>query len=157
MKPESYELFEKGSVEEIVSTIQNELEKRNESPFWADKVAPFSEAVLSVLVPLRDMDPLLNPEGKYEEKLTPELFFRWCDFVSLKMLAFTIAASNEAGELVRTKLPKEKTKNYKPIDISKLASYLAKYSVNMENEALDFPIANYNLHLGVANVIKSLL
>ena len=157
MKQESYELFEKGSVEEIVSTIQSELEKRNESPFWADKVAPFSEAVLSILVPLRDMDLLFNPEGKYEEKLTPELFFRWCDFVSLKMLAFTIAASNESGKLERTKLPDEKIENYKPIDISKLASYLAKYSVNLENEALDFPIANYNLHLGVANVIKSLL
>ena len=157
MKQESYEFFEKGSVEEIVSTIQSELEKRNESPFWADKVAPFSEAVLSILVPLRDMDLLFNPEGKYEEKLTPELFFRWCDFVSLKMLAFTIAASNESGKLERTKLPDEKIGNYKPVDISKLASYLAKYSVNLENEALDFPIANYNLHLGVANVIKSLL
>ena len=157
MKPESYELFEKGSVEEIVSTIQNELEKRNESPFWADKVAPFSEAVLSVLVPLREMDLLFNPEGKYEEKLTPELFFRWCDFVSLKMLLFSLAASNESGKLERTKLPEEKIKNYTPIDLSILASYLAKYSVNLENEALDFPIANYNLHLGVANVIKSLL
>ena len=157
MKQESYELFKKGSAEEIVSMIQSELEKRNESPFWADKVAPFSEAVLSILVPLRDMDLLFNPEGKYEEKLTPELFFRWCDFVSLKMLAFTIAASNESGKLERTKLPEEKTRTYKPVDISKLASYLAKYSVNLENEALDFPIANYNLHLGVANVIKSLL
>ena len=157
MKKESYELFEKGSKEEIVSTISKELEKRNESPFWADKVAPFSEAVLSVLIPLRSMDLLFNPEGKYESKLTPELFFRWCDFVSLKMLLFLLAESNEKGELVRTKLPPEKAKRYEPIDLSTLASYLSKYSVNLENEALDFPIANYNLHLGVANVIKSLL
>lgn len=157
MKKESYELFANGSVEEIVERIESELKSRNESPFWADKVAPCSEAVLSVLVPLRDQNLLFNPEGKEEQELTPELFFRWCDFVSLKMLAFLLMDSNEAGELVRVKLPKEKTAKYEPIELDKLASYLAKYSVNLENEALDFPIANYNLHLGVANVIKSLL
>ncbi len=157
MKQESYELFEKGSLQEIVGTIANELKNRNESPFWTDKVAPFSEAVLSVLIPLREQGLLFNPEGKYQEKLTPELFFRWCDFVSLKMLAFTLQHSNDAGKLLRTKLPDEKCQAYEPVDISTLAAYLAKYSVNMENEALDFPIANYNLHLGVANVIKSLL
>jgi hypothetical protein len=27
----------------------------------------------------------------------------------------------------------------------------------MQNEALDFPIANYNVHQGVKNVVKSLL
>ncbi len=157
MKQESYELFEKGSLDEIVSTIQNELESRNESPFWADKVAPFSEAVLSVLIPLREQGLLFNPEGEHEQKLTPELFFRWCDFVSLKMLAFTLNYSNEEGRLVRTKLTPQQCESYKPVDVSTLASYLAKYSVNMENEMYDFPIANYNLHMGVANVIKSLL
>ncbi len=157
MKEQSYKLFANGSVEEIVSAIAKELENRNESPFWKDKVAPFSEAILSVLVPLREQNLLFNPEGKKEETLTPELFFRWCDFVSLKMLAFTIGYSNEAGKLLRTKLSDEECARYKPIDVSKLASYLAKYSVNLENEQLDFPIANYNLHLGVANVIKSLL
>ncbi len=157
MKEATYELFAKGSIEEIVETIETELKNRNESPFWRDKVAPFSEAVLSVLVPLREQKLLFNPEGKEEQKLTPELFFRWCDFVSLKMLFFTIDASNEAGELVRTQLPKERCSRYEPIDLEKLAAYLVRYSVNLKNEALDFPIANYNLHLGVANVIKSLL
>lgn len=157
MKKESYELFEKGSKEEILTAINQELKKRNESPFWTDKVVPFSDAVLSVLLPLRSMDLLFNPEGKYEPKLTPELFFRWMDFVSLKMLLFILAESNEKGELVRTKLTPEQARRYEPIDLSTLAAYLSKYSVNLENESLDFPIANYNLHLGVANVIKSLL
>ena len=157
MKQESYTLFENGSLDEIVLTVETELQQRNESPFWADKVAPFTQAVLSVLIPLREQGLLFNPEGRYEQKLTPELFFRWCDFVSLKMLAFTIQFSNDANKLVRTKLPEEKSLSYEPIDIETLASYLARYSVNMEDEHLDFPIANYNLHLGVANVIKSLL
>ncbi len=157
MKEESYTLFKEAKTKDIIQTIVTELTQRNESPFWTEKVEPFSKAVLSVLIPLRDQDLLFNPEGKYEKELTPELFFRWCDFVSLKMLAFTINHSNEAKKLLRTKLTKEQTNRYEPIDISELASYLSKYSVNMENENLDFPIANYNLHLGVANVIKSLL
>jgi len=157
MKQESYTLFKEAKLEDIIQTIVTELSQRNESPFWTEKVEPFSRAVLSVLIPLRDQGLLFNPEGKYEKELTPELFFRWCDFVSLKLLAFILNDSNEARKLVRTKLTDEQTSRYEPIDISELASYLAKYSVNMENEALDFPIANYNLHLGVANVIKSLL
>jgi len=157
MKQESNELFKNATLEEIIQPIVAELKNRNESPFWSDKVEPFTKAVLSVLIPLRDQDLLFNPEGRYEKELTPELFFRWCDFVSLKMLAFTLEYSNEAKKLVRTKLDEEKILKYQTVDISELATYLAKYSVNMENEALDFPIANYNLHLGVTNVIKSLL
>jgi len=157
MKQESYELFKNATLEEIIQPIVTELQNRNESPFWSDKVEPFTRAVLSVLIPLRDQDLLFNPEGRYEKELTPELFFRWCDFVSLKMLAFTLEYSNKANKLLRTKLTEEQVNSYEPIDISELATYLARYSVNMEDENLDFPIANYNLHLGVANVIKSLL
>jgi hypothetical protein len=157
MKQESYELFEQADLETIINTITNELKQKNESPFWADKVEPFSKAVLSVLIPLREQDLLFNPEGEYQKSLTPELFFRWCDFVSLKTLAFTINYSNEQNKLVRTKIPEEKAKNYKIIDISTLASYLAMYNVDLKDELKDFPIANYNLHIGVSNVIKSLL
>ncbi len=149
--------FEEKTIDEILNYFDEKLKEKNESPFWMDKVVPFSHAILSVLKPLREQDLLFNPEGYYEPKLTNELFFRWCDFVSLKTLAFTINYSNEEGKLVRTNIDEEKAKNYKPVDISELASYLAKYSVNLEDELQDFPIANYNLHLGVANVIKSLL
>lgn len=157
MKQESYELFKNESVDKIVSIIESELKTRNESPFWADKVMPFSRAILSVLVPLRDNGILFTPEGKKADELTPELFLEWSDFVSLKTLAFTIAKSNEAKELLRTSLDVEMCKKYKEIDLKYLGEYLSRYSVNLENENLDFPISNYNLHKGVTNVIKSLL
>jgi hypothetical protein len=157
MKQSTYELFEKSDLDTIVETIDKELQTRNESPFWKDKVVPFSKAILSVLIPLRDMDLLFTPEGKYVEKLTPELFLEWSDFLSLKMLAFTLAKSNEAGALLRTQLDAKKCENYEPIDLELLGEYLSLYTVNLEREDLDFPIANYNLHQGVSNVIKSLL
>ena len=118
---------------------------------------PFSRAILSVLVPLRDGNMLFNPEGKAVSQLTPELFFEWNDFVSLKTLAFTIQKSNAEGKLVRTSLDDSTCQRYKEIDLSFLGEYLSRHTVNLENESLDFPISNYNLHQGVSNVIKSLL
>lgn len=157
MKPETYILFENADIETIVSTIGDELKTRNESPFWADKVVPFSHAILSILVPLREKGILFNPENKPEEKLTPELFFEWQDFLSLKTLAFTIQKSNDSGKLERTQLDADTCAKYEKIDLTLLGDYLAHYTVNLEDELLDFPISNYNLHQGVSNVIKSLL
>ena len=157
MKPETYELFKNADLDTIVNIIEIELQTRNESPFWADKVVPFSRAILSVLIPLREMHLLFTPEGKPTEELTPELFLEWSDFLSLKTLAFTLAQSNEAGILQRTAYAPEKAKEYRPIDLQLLGEYLSRYTVNLEKEDLDFPIANYNLHQGVSNVIKSLL
>jgi len=157
MKPESYELFKTSSVETIVKHLGEELKTRNESPFWADKVVPFSDAILSVLVPLRDNSMLFNTQGNHLEELTPELFLEWSDFVSLKMLAFTIQKSNVSQSLQRTNLDKELSDKYQEIDLKLLGDYLSRYTVNLEDELLDFPISNYNLHQGVSNVIKSLL
>jgi hypothetical protein len=157
MKQESYVLFRSADIKTILEILEDELKNRNESPFWKDRVVPFSEAILSVLVPLRDANMLFDPEGKAISVLTPELFFRWSDFVSLKSLAFTIQKSNEAAILLRTNLDEMICKNYKEIDLKILGDYLSKNSVNLENESLDFPISNYNLHQGVSNVIKSLL
>ena len=157
MTQESYELFKSSDVKTIVDVIESELKTRNESPFWAEKVVPFSTAILSILIPLRDKSMLFNSQGKAVDVLTPDLFLEWSDFVSLKMLAFTIQKSNAAGELLRTSLDNEVCKNYKEIDLKLLGDYLARYTVNLEDELLDFPISNYNLHQGVSNVIKSLL
>ncbi len=157
MKQESYELFKNESVANIVNVIERELKTRNESPFWADKVVPFSQAILSVLVPLRDNSLLFDTQGKVKEELTPDLFLEWSDFVSLKTLAFTIQKSNTQGKLLRTSLSEEKCESYKEIDLELLGAYLSRYTVNLEDELLDFPISNYNLHQGVSNVIKSLL
>jgi len=157
MKKVNYELFKSAKIEEILTILENELQTRNESPFWTDKVIPFSEGILSVLIPLRDAKMLFNPEGKAMAELTPDLFLDWSDFVSLKYLAFTIQKSNVAGELLRTQLDSATCREYKNIDLKLLGDYLAKNTVNLEDESLDFPISNYNLHQGVSNVIKSLL
>ena len=157
MKPETYELFKTANLETIVKQIDSELQTRNESPFWSDKVVPFSRAILSVLVPLRDRGLLFNPENTHQKELTPELFVEWQDFMSLKMLAFTIQKSNASGKLERTRVPAEECEKYEEIDLEYLGDYLARYTVDLEDEMLDFPISNYNLHQGVTNVIKSLL
>jgi hypothetical protein len=157
MNQATYNLLAQRSVEDIATALDITLKNRNESPFWLDKVIPFTKAVLSVLVPLRDQNLLFDPQGRHHSTLTPELFLEWMDFVSLKMLAFTIQKSNESSQLVRTRLDENECKKYQAIDVNILASYLSKYSVNLQNEDLDFPIANYNLHQGVKNVIKSLL
>ncbi|MDD2905118.1 MAG: hypothetical protein PHH41_10360 [Sulfurimonas sp.] len=157
MQTQSYELFKNASLETIAQSLADELKTRNESPFWADKVVPFSSAILSILIPLKEANLLFTPEGAHVETLTPELFLMWSDFVSLKTLAFTIQKSNAAGELLRTQIDTALTKNYQAIDLKLLGDYLSRYTVNLENESLDFPISNYNLHQGVSNVIKSLL
>jgi len=157
MKQESYELFKTAKIEEILTILEEELKTRNESPFWADKVIPFSQAILSILIPLREKNMLFNPEGKAIDELTPELFFVWSDLVSLKSLAFTIQKSNAAKELLRTSLDSSTCREYKNIDLEFLGEYLSKNNINLQDENLDFPISAYNLHQGVSNVIKSLL
>ena len=135
MEQASYELFKNASSKEITDMLGQELKTRNESPIWRDKVVPFSTAILSILIPLRDEGRLFNPEGKKVDALTPELFFAWSDFVSLKALFFKV----------------------ENVDREILADYLHKNNVKIEDESLDFPISTYNLHQGVSNVIKSLL
>jgi len=157
MNQEVAKLFNNCELEKIVEVLERGLESRNESPFWADKVVPFSSAILSVLIPLKNADLLFDPQGVKVEELTPELFLEWSDFLSLKTLAFTIQKSNLVSKLVRTKLDDTQCENYKEIDLTVLGDYLAKNNVNLENEQLDFPISSYNLHQGVSNVIKSLL
>jgi len=135
MKQETYTLFKNATIDEILNILDAELQKRNESPIWREKVVPFTQAILSILIPLRDEKRLFDPEGKDVDELTPELFFAWSDFVSLKMLFFKV----------------------QNVDKKVLKDYLYKNGVDIENESLDFPIATYNLHQGVSNVIKSIL
>ena len=157
MNEATRELFRSQSLENITLALDITLQARNESPFWMDKVIPFSKAILSILIPLREQNLLFTPNGIYQKELSPELFLEWMDFVSLKMLMFTIKHSNEANKLLRTSVDEEKCLTYKPVDLSVLETYFARYNVNTQKEDLDFPIANYNVHQGVKNVIKSLL
>ncbi|RLA72876.1 MAG: hypothetical protein DRG24_01720 [Epsilonproteobacteria bacterium] len=151
------QLIETASKADILSAVEAALNNTNESPFWAKRVIPYSDAILSVLIPLRDQNLLFNPEGEAREKLDKELILRWCDLLSLKTLAFTLQKSNQTGTLERTKIDAEDAKRYESIDLEQLATYLSNNSIHLENEAEDFPIANYNLHVGVTNVITQLL
>jgi hypothetical protein len=147
-------LFKSGSSEAIIGAISATLARSDEAAFWAQKTIPYCEAILSVLIPLRDQGLLFDPEGKPHEILTPELFLRWCDLMSLKTLAFTLSKSNDVRVLLRTKIIEG---TYTPIDLEILGKYLSSYTVNLTNENEDFPIRNYNLHIGITDLIKKII
>ncbi|MBN2871207.1 MAG: hypothetical protein JXK04_09675 [Campylobacterales bacterium] len=150
-------LLASGDSSAILGAVAAALDRSDEAPFWNQKTLPYCEAILSVLLPLREQNLLFDPEGRPCDELTPELFLRWCDLLSLKSLAFTLAKSNDAGKLVRTKLTPEAASGYRPIDLETLGKYLSGYSVNLEDEWVDFPITNYNLHIGITSLISKIL
>jgi hypothetical protein len=145
------------SKETILASVSLALKNSNEAPFWAEKTVPFVNAVLSVLIPLREQNLLYTPEGRVSETLTPALFIKWCDLVSLKLLAFNIQESNAAATLLKTQYDSQKASQYEPIDLEVLGSYLSGYMINLEYKEQDFPIAHYNLHTGITTVIKGML
>lgn len=147
-------LLQSGEASEILGAVSVALERSEEAPFWRQKSLPLCEAVLSVLIPLREQNLLFDPEGNPHPDLTPELFLRWCDLYSLRVLAFTLAKSNDAGKLLRTKID---SKSYQPIDLEVLGTYLSSYNVNLENEMVDFPVTNYNLHIGMTTLLTTIL
>ncbi len=151
------QLFENDSKEAIVSAIRVALKNSSESPFWAEKAPAYTDAILSVLIPLREQKLLFTPEGKPAEALTPELFLRWCDLFSLKTLAFTLQASNASEQLERTAYDEESCRRYRAVDMEQLAIYLNSYMVNLENELYDFPNTHYNLHQGITNVLAGII
>ena len=147
-------LLKSGESSAILGAISTGLDRSDEAPFWRQKSLPLCEAILSVLIPLREQHLLFDPEGHPHSELTPALFLRWCDLYSLKTLAFTLAKSNNEGKLLRTKIT---TDAYQPIDLEQLGTYLSGYSVNLENEMVDFPSTNYNLHIGMTSLITKIL
>lgn len=147
-------LLRNGETFAILGAFASALNRSDEAPFWRQKSLPFAKAILSVLIPLREQKLLFDPEGNPHAELTPSLFIRWCDLYSLKTLAFTLAKSNNAGKLLRTKIT---TDTYQPIDLELLGTYLSGYSVNLGNEMVDFPTTNYNLHIGMTSLITKIL
>jgi len=137
--------------------MESTLSHSDESLFWKQKVLPLAQALFSVLIPLRDQRLLFNAEGEPQTALTPALLLRWCDLVSLKTLAFTLQRSNTQGRLERTRFTPHEAARYQGIDLSALGNYLGSYTVNLDNESLDFPIAHYNLHVGLAGVLETLM
>lgn len=148
-------LLENSSQKEILEILEDKLKQSDEAEFWKEKILPFTEAILSVLFPLKEQNLLFNPEGKIVNTLNSELFFRWSDLVCLKTLAFILQQSNEQNKLVRTDY---KDVEYKEIDLEKLGIYLSSNRINIiDEDSLDFPISVYNLHIGVISIIKNLL
>ncbi len=147
-------LFKTGDSNAIMGALAATLERLDEAPFWAQKTLPYCEAILSVLIPLREQNLLFDPEGNPSAELTPALFLRWSDLMSLKTLAFTLAKSNENKKLMRTKIT---TQTYSPVDLELLGKYLSGYSVNLVDETIDFPIRNYNLHIGISDLINKIV
>ena len=148
-------LLQNSSQKEILENIEEKLKKSDEADFWKEKIIPYSEAILSVLLPLKEQNLLFSPEGKIVNSLDSELFYRWSDLVCLKTLAFTIQQSNEQNKLLRTDY---KNVDYKTIDLEKLGIYLSSNKVNLVDEdSLDFPMSIYNLHQGMVTIIKNLL
>jgi hypothetical protein len=147
-------LLRNGEALAILGAISTALDRSDEAPFWRQKSLPFCEAVLSVLIPLREQNLLFDPEGNPHSELSSELFIRWCDLLSLRTLAFTLIKSNDAGKLLRTKID---TDSYQSIDLEFLGKYLSSYNVNLENEMVDFPVTNYNLHIGMTSLISKIL
>jgi hypothetical protein len=147
-------LLKSGDSSTLLAAISTSLDRSDEAPFWRQKSLPFCEAILSVLIPLREQKILFDPEGNPHTELTPALFLRWCDLMSLKTLAFTLAKSNESGKLLRTKIDAD---TYQPIDLEILGKYLSGYTINLSDEWVDFPITNYNLHIGMGTLIAKIL
>lgn len=148
-------LLQNSSQKEILEILEDKLTQSDEADFWKEKILPFTEAILSVLFPLKEQNLLFNPEGKIVKLLDSELFFRWSDLVCLKTLAFILQQSNEQNKLLRTDY---KDVGYKEIDLEKLGTYLSSNRINIVDEdSLDFPISVYNLHIGVISIIKNLM
>jgi hypothetical protein len=148
-------LLQNSSQEEIIKVLEDKLKNSEEPDFWKEKIIPFTEAILSVLLPLKEQNILFNPEGQIVNTIDSELFFRWSDLVCLKTLAFVIQESNEKNELVRTDY---KNVEYKVINLEKLGVYLSSNRVNIiDEDSLDFPMSIYNLHQGMVTIIKNLL
>ena len=139
----------------ILEILKVKLEQSEEPDFWKEKIIPFTEAILSVLLPLKEQNLLFNPEGQIVNTIDSELFYRWTDLVCLKTLAFIIQESNEKNTLVRTDYNNVK---YSYIDLEKLGTYLSSNRVNIiDEDSLDFPMSIYNLHQGMVTIIKNLL
>jgi len=147
-------MFEENNVKFLTDALEVGLKNKNESPLFAAKVTPLVEAIFSVVLPLKEQNLLFNPEGKKVENFNFNEFLQWTDLVSLKNLYFTIKESNEKGELIRTHL---NGSGYTAIDLEILRDYVKRYNIHEEYEEEDFPIAHYNLHMGVTSVIKELV
>jgi len=151
------DLLQSGTKEEILKALEVKLVTSNEAKIWTEKAIPFTSSILSVLLPLREQNLLITPEGRVVSHLDSTLFYKWCDLVSLKTLAFRIETSNQISMLVDSSYSQSDAEKYELIDLEELATYLLTCKVDLEDFDKNFPIAQYNVHKGVTQVIKELM
>ena len=67
-------LLQNSSQEEIIKVLEDKLKNSEEPDFWKEKILPFTQAILSVLLPLKEQNLLFNPEGQIVNTIDSELF-----------------------------------------------------------------------------------
>ncbi len=140
----------------FLNNLKQNLDAAHDSPFWKEKLMPAVITILDVLQLLDKQGLLINPEGKKVDSFTLDDLKRWFDLVSLKSLLFTLDESNIAGQLKRSKLSADETKNYQSISIDNLAKHLHQYGISLKDELDDFPNRFYVQHMELGNMLQRL-
>jgi len=149
------ELLQTITLQQLQEELKKRLLKSSHADFWNQKVLPLSEAIFSLILPLRDQGLLFNPETKKVNKLSIDEVLRWTDLVSLRNLYFILKKSNDMGYLIDTEYAKDD--KYAPIDLTIIENYLHFYNVDLNNPIAEFPIRNYNLNQGIGSVLEDLM
>lgn len=138
----------KGNEDEITDIIGNMLDTTGENAFWSGRAITAMKALLSILVPLRDMGLLWTPDGKRAPILTFSVLSEWLgDLQNLKTLYFTIKRSNEMGFLDKLDVfDEEECKKYKPINYKRLQNYLASVYLNVHDENAKIEESSFKQH-----------
>jgi len=136
----------KGTADEITDIIGNMLDTSGDNAFWSGRALTMMKALLSILIPLRDMDLLFDPKFNKQEILTLGLLVKWIDLQNLKTLYFLIKRSNELGYLDIDGWPEEWKKRYQPIDIDRLESYLTSVYLDIHDEDADIQEGSSKQH-----------
>jgi len=129
----------KGDADKVTDIIGNMLETSGDNAFWAGRALSFMKGLLSVLVPLRDMGLLFNPEMEREEILTFGVINKWIALQDLRTLYWVIKKSNDAGTFIVDCFSPEEKAKYKPINLDRLKAYLASVYVDLSAEDTKFP------------------
>ena len=136
----------KGNADEITDIIGNMLDTSGDNAFWSGRALTMMKALLSILIPLRDMDLLFDPKFKKQEILTLSLLVKWIDLQNLKTLYFLIKRSNDLGYLDIPGWPEDWKKRYQPIDIDRLESYLTSVYLDIHDEDADIQEGSSKQH-----------
>ena len=138
----------RGNEDETTDIIGNMLDTNGDNAFWSGRAITAMKALLSILVPLRDMGLLWTPDNKRAPVLTFSVLNEWLgDLQSLKELYFTIKESNEVGYLTKTDVfDQDEVEKYKPINYKRLQNYLASVYLNIHDKNAEIEESSSKQH-----------